>query len=114
MAVKVQFLDVGARQFPVDKYFTFGNGSYLFRFRKNVQAEVPFYTVEIFSANGKKLLFANQLVYGQNAIDSLLAPFRDKIIPLNIDYEATGVGADYLNDETLGKDVLLVTGITET
>jgi hypothetical protein len=114
MAIKVQYLDVGATQFPVDKFFTFGVGSFLIRFRKNARGEVPFYTGEVFSANGKTFLFSSQFVYAQEFIDSLLAPFQDQIIPLNVDRESSGLGADYLTDETLGNEVLLATDIVET
>lgn len=114
MALKIQYLDVGAKQFPVDKFFSFSNGSYLLRFRKNARGAVPFYTVEVFSANGKTFLYANQLVYNQGFIDSLLAPFQDQIIPINVDRESSGIGIDSLTDESLGSDVLLATDITET
>lgn len=114
MSLKIQYLDVGAQQFPVDKFFSFANGSFLIRFRKNARGEVAFYTAEVFSSNGRTFLYSNQLVYRQPFSDSLLAPFPDKIIPYNAERESAGFGVDFLNDESLGKDVLLVTNITET
>lgn len=114
MSVKAQYLDVGAPQFPIDKFYQFGNGSYLFRFRKNGIAATVFYTIEVFKPNGRDFLFSNKLVYGINFIDSLLAPFTDKIIPLNVDFLASGVGPTDLNDETLGDQILICTKLTET
>lgn len=114
MSLKVQFLDVSAKIIPADKFYTFSTGGFLCRFRKNNFADVPFYTMEVFAANGRTFVFANKLVYGQEFVDSLLAPFRDKLIPLNIDYEATGLGPTELTDETFGTDIRIVSGIIET
>lgn len=103
-------LDISADVIPVDKIYTFSSGSFLCRFRKNNSG---IFTVEFYNANGTVFLFANKLTYGQNVIDSILAPFTDKIIPLSINV-LQGVSAPKeINDNTLGADVVLATAINE-
>lgn len=114
MSVRAQFLDVVASQFPVDKLFSFARGSYLFRFRKNTKAANVFYTVEIFAADGRTFLYSNKIVYEQELLDSILAPFIQKIIPLNLDRLSTGSGVADITDETLGREILLCTSLTES
>lgn len=113
MSVRAQYLDVSAKQFPLDKFFSFGSGSYLFRFRKNNQAKDTFYTIEIFAADGRTFLYSNKIVYEQPILDSILAPFEQKIIPLNLDRLSSGVGIADITDETLGREILLMTSLTE-
>lgn len=103
-------LDISSDVIPVDKIYTFSNGSYLCRFRKN---DSGIFTVEFYTSDGQNFLFANKLTYGQNVIDSILAPFSDKIIPLSINV-LQGVSAPKeIDGNTLGQDVVLATAINE-
>jgi len=106
-----KYLDVSAADFPVDKYYTFSNVTYLFRFKKN---DNGLYTVEIWDVKGQTFLFSNKIVYGRPICDSLLAPFQDKIIPLNIDVLNGLAGTTDINDSTLGNQIKLYTSIVES
>jgi hypothetical protein len=110
MALVIKSLDVFGAQIPVDKYYTFGNKSFLLRFRKSING---IFSVEVFDSNGEKFLFSNKLTYGQQFIDSLLAPFQDKVIPLSINLIRGEPGIDVVNEE-LGEEVKLMTDIIES
>lgn len=101
-------LDVSAVDFPSDRLFTFNSVSYLLRFRKNM---FEGYSVEIYTPDGKTFLYANKIVYGQNIMDTILAPFQNEIIPFNPALITGDVGTTEVNDSTLGKEVKLLTAI---
>jgi len=103
-------LDISADVIPVDKNYTFSSGSYLCRFRKN---DSGIFTVEFYTADGTTFLFSNKLTYGQNVIDSILAPFTDKIIPLSINVLQGVVAPKEIDENTFGNDVVLATAINE-
>lgn len=103
-------LDIAAADMSVDKVYSFSNGSYLCRFRENSSG---IFTVEFYTANGKTFLFSNKLTYGQNVIDSILAPFTDKVIPLSINVIQGVQAPKEVSELTLGNDVQLVTAINE-
>lgn len=104
----VTTLDISAAEFPTEKTYTFSNRTYLFKFRKNIFGD---YVVEIWSADGRTFLYANKIVYGQNIIDTIKAPFQDKIVPLCISLITSDNGTKEINDTTLGDAVQLVTAI---
>ncbi len=107
----VTYLDIAASEFPSDRLFTFNSVSYLFRFRKNKFAA---YSAEIYTADGKTFLYAMKLVYGQNILDTIVAPFSNPVVPLNPALITSDIGTTEVNDETLGVKIKLVTGIDAT
>ena len=106
----VTYLDVKASELPVNKYYTFSKKTYLFKFKKN---DNGIYTVEIWDNKDQNCLFTNKITYGMPIIDSLLAPFQDKIIPLNLDVLNGESGTTEINDETFGNQIKLYTGLVE-
>jgi hypothetical protein len=107
----VTSIDVSASQFPIDKQFSFGRQNFIFRFRKNAISNE--YSVEIYTIDGQTFLYGNKIVYGQNIIDSIKAPFSNKIIPLNISLLQNDTGTTEINDTTFGDQIKLVTNIVE-
>jgi len=109
--LQTEFLDLFGTEIPVKKTYTFGGTSYVFSFKENVKN--GFFTVEIFDITEENFLYSNKLVYNQPIIDSLLGPFQDKIIPLNIGELSTGSGVIEITRETLGNEIKLYTSILE-
>ncbi len=110
--VQTEFLDITGVEIPVKKTYEFGGKLFIFHFKENTK--FGFFTVEISDATEENFLYSNKLVYNQPVIDSLLAPFTDLIIPLNITQLSTGSGVIEINRETLGNEIKLYTNITET
>ncbi|MCH7928816.1 MAG: hypothetical protein IID03_12685 [Candidatus Dadabacteria bacterium] len=107
-----QFLDITGEEIPIKKTYEFGGRSFVFHFKENTK--FGFFTVEISDATGEIFLYSNKLVYNQPIMDSLLGPFTDLIIPLNINQLSTGAGVIEITRETLGNEIKLYTNITET
>ena len=82
MALTAEYLDVAGAEIPAEKFYTFGGVQYIFRVKKNDIAS--FFTIEIYDTNNETFVYSNKIVYGSNLTDSILCPFQDKIIPLNI------------------------------
>lgn len=109
MSIEADFLDINGVEIPIRKTYEFGGVSYIFDFKYNEKYD--FYTVEIFDITGEEFLYSNKLVYGQNIIDTKLAPFEDKIIVLNLSVLSTGEGVIDITADTLGNEVKLYTNI---
>jgi len=105
-----KYLDIKASEFPTEKYYNFSGKVYLFKFKKNA---IGFYTIEIWDAKNQNFLYSNQITYGVTICDSALAPFMDKIIPLNLAVLNGNSGTIDINDDTLGNKVKLYTDISE-
>jgi hypothetical protein len=110
--IEAEYLDIVGSEIPVRKIYSFGGESYQFFFKKNEQYD--FFTIELYDATGETFLFSNKIVYGQPVIDSLLAPFQDKIIPLNLAVLQTGEGVKEITADTLGNEIKLYTNIITT
>ncbi len=112
MSIEQEVLDISADQIPIDKFYDFDGTTFLLRFVKNKKFD--FFTVAIFDSTGVTLLHSNKLVYGVNIIDSVLAPFQDPIIPLNINVLKGETTDDkFVDDVTLGNTVKLFTNLIE-
>lgn len=112
MSIEQETLDISAEQIPIEKFYDFGGTTFLLKFIENKKFE--FFTVNIFDSTGVALLYSNKLVYGVNIIDSVLAPFQDSIIPLNINVLKGETTDDKVVDDiTLGNTVKLFTDLTE-
>lgn len=111
MSLATEFLDITGSEIPISKTYSFDGITYTFRFKEN--KSFNFFTVEIFDATGEIFLYSNKLVYGRPIMDSTLAPFLDKIIPLNIARLQTGKGTALITKDTLGGEIKLYTSIVE-
>ena len=110
MSIDIQFLDISGSQIPTDKFYEFDGDTFVLRFKFN---DAEFFTVEVYDSLNKTFLYSNKLNYGSNIIDSLLAPFTSKIIPLNPDILRGELSTEEITAETLGDKIKLVTDITE-
>lgn len=114
MASTLEYLDISAEIIPCEKFYVLDNVSLLLKFRRNTQGERTFFTVEMYDPSGGEFLYSNKLVYGQNVVDTLLAPTKQKMIPLNINVIAGLKGNREISDRTLGEEIVVMTDIVET
>jgi hypothetical protein len=109
--INIEFLDITGDQTPIDKFYEFNGIVYTFRLKYNDVGK--FFTIEIFDSLNTTLLFSNKVNYGSNLVDSILGPFDNKIIPLNINILSGETGTEEITEETLGNDIKLYTNIEE-
>lgn len=109
--LSIEFLDISGEQIPVNKFYEFSGTTYVFRIKYNEAGD--FFTIEVYDSLDTTFLFSNKIVYGSNLIDSLRAPFADKIIPLNLDILQGITSSEEITTESLGAAVKLYTNIEE-
>ncbi len=110
--INIEFLDISGDQVPVNKFYELDGTTYTFRLKYNDIGE--FFTLEVYDTLNQTFLFSNKMVYGTNMIDSLNAPFPDKIIPLSINILKGDQGTENITEESLGNSIKLLTNIEET
>lgn len=111
MALTAEYLDIFANDLPVEKFYTFGGVTYVFRIKKNSYSNI--YTVEVYDSNNQTFLFSNKFTYEINLNDTVLSPIPDKIIPLNLKILTGSPGSAIITDNNLGEDIKIYTDLQE-